>query len=261
MSTRVMSEHVLKLAKAPIVEAVLDIDCDMQPDFNLESVEESARDAYATNYPELQVRRFLEQQFEKVDNADPKLSTRSGLQAFLFFSGDRKQIVQVRSQGFSFNRLAPYSSLDEYLPEMKRTWSIFTSIIRPIRVRMVKLRYINRILLPLVKNKLDLDKYLKLGPRLPEEDKLTLSSFMNRNVAVDVETGHQVTIILASQAIQENQLPVIFDIEVVNNESVDLSNWDLILQQIQSLRNLKNRVFEHSLQSKYLELSNDESSS
>ncbi len=41
----------MKLKNAPIVEAVVDIDCDMPPGFDLVAQEMAARDAYNTEYP------------------------------------------------------------------------------------------------------------------------------------------------------------------------------------------------------------------
>ena len=72
--------------------------------------------------------------------------------------------MQVRAQGFSFNRLAPYSGLDDYLPEIERTWSLYVDLASPVQIRAIRLRYINRILLPLAANTVDLDEYLKIGP-------------------------------------------------------------------------------------------------
>jgi hypothetical protein len=40
-----MSDTIPKLSAAPIVEAVVDIECDMPPTLNLSALEESARSA------------------------------------------------------------------------------------------------------------------------------------------------------------------------------------------------------------------------
>ena len=73
------------------------------------------------------------------------MSVRRGIQALQFLHADEKQLVQVRAQGFSFNRLAPYTSLDDYLPEIERTWHLFVGLASPVQIRVVQLRYINRI--------------------------------------------------------------------------------------------------------------------
>lgn len=254
MAAKRTVERGLKLVNAPIVEAVLDVDCDMRSDFDLSMVEAGARDAYCSLYPKLQIRRFQEHLIQQDTNANPRYSTRDGLEAFMFLDETQKQIVQVRNQGFSFNRLAPYARLDDYLEEMERTWSLFVPIVQPLRVRAVKLRYINRMSLPLVGDKVDLDEYLKLGPRVPEDDKLSLVNFMSRNVAVDAETGHQVTIVLTSQPVDHGMLPVIFDITVADVTPDDSLAWGHIQSKVQSLRDLKNYVFERTLTERCLEL-------
>ena len=57
-----MSEAALRLAKAPIVEAVIDFDCDMPPAFDLRALEEAGREAFRAEYPKFR-NRFLEQHY------------------------------------------------------------------------------------------------------------------------------------------------------------------------------------------------------
>ena len=98
----------LKLQKAPIIEAVLDIDCDLPPGQQLSSLEGPARDAYRGRYPKLRTQFHQEHQIEALPDGPPKMFIgRHGVQAFQFVRDDEKQLVQVRLQGFSFNRLAP----------------------------------------------------------------------------------------------------------------------------------------------------------
>ena len=49
-----MNDSELKLRNAPIVEAVLDIGCDMPPDFDLAALEGPSRDRFRDQYPEVQ---------------------------------------------------------------------------------------------------------------------------------------------------------------------------------------------------------------
>jgi|WetSurMetagenome_2_1015567.scaffolds.fasta_scaffold86673_2 uncharacterized protein (TIGR04255 family) len=243
-----MSESKLKLAKAPIVEAVLDIDCDMPAGFNLAAMEKPAREAFRPQYPKFR-NQFLEEHHieAKANNEPAKHTAKRSVQALQFMHDDAKQLVQLRIQGFSFNRLAPYSSLDDYFPEIRRTWDLVRSIASPIQIRVVRLRYINRILLPLIGGRVELDDYFKTSPKLPGEEKLQLAGFINQNTAVEVNTGYQVTIVLASQPVEPEHLPIIFDICVADAKTADPANWDWILDEIQSLRNLKNQLFEESL--------------
>src|SRR5207244_7181938 len=122
-----------------------------------------------------------------------------------------------------------YSSLDDYMPEIERTWRLFVEVAAPARIRRITLRYINRILLPMEEDtRVDLDEYLPLGPRFPEGHSLTYSSFLNRYSADEVGTGNHVTITLTNQKIENGRLPVIFDIEVQRRLETEPENWEAI---------------------------------
>lgn len=251
---RDMNAPALKLASPPIVEAVVDIDCDMPPGLDLKALESAAREAFRAQYPKFRTQVIQGYQIKQEGGAPPEMSVRSGIQALQFFKEDEKQLVQVRAQGFSFNRLAPYSSLDDYLPEIERTWRLFLQVAAPVRVRLIRLRYINRILLPLKAGRVNLDHYLKLGPKLPDEKKLTFVGFLHQHSAAQVGTKNQVNIVLAAQALENDRLPIIFDIEAVASDAVEAGDWPKIDSGIQSLRNLKNMVFENSLTKRCLKL-------
>lgn len=249
-----MDEQVLKLPNAPIVEAVIDIDCDMPPTLDIKELEKPARDQFRDTYPKFQLKMLREHKFVTKADAPPQTSIRQEIQAIQFLNEDEKQLVQIRSQGFSFNRLKPYSSLDEYVPEIQRTWEMFLKLASPVQIRSIRLRYINRILLPLDRGKVDLQDYLKIGPRLPDETRLSFSGFLNQHSAVEEETGNDVNIVLASQAQENEDLPIIFDITVAKTETMAPPSWTSIISRIQSLRKLKNRIFRDTLTEQCLEL-------
>ena len=249
-----MKNSRLNLKAPPIVEAVLDIDCDMPPSLGMTGLESSARDAYRDRYPKFRTQFMQALRVEAAAHNAPSVTSQQGIQAFQFLQEDEKQLVQVRVPGFSFNRLAPYSRLDDYLPEMERTWRLFVEFAAPIQVRLVRLRYINRILLPMTAGRVELDDYLKLGLRLPDEDKLTFAGFLNQHSAVEAGTGNQVNFVLATQPPEGDNLPVIFDIETLKSVDGEPSDWSLLCSKIQSLRKLKNLVFEKTLANKCLKL-------
>ena len=179
---------------------------------------------------------------------------RLAVQAFQFLQDDEKQLVQVRAQGFSFNRLAPYRNLDDYLPEIERTWRLYVGLVSPVEVRSIRLRYINRILMPMTTGTVDLDEFLKIGPRLPDEDRLLLSGFLNQQAAIEKDTGHQVNLVLTAQPPESEKLPIIIDITAAGTTTAEPADWANILPLIGSLRSLKNRIFLNILTPKCIEL-------
>jgi uncharacterized protein (TIGR04255 family) len=250
-------EEPLKLARAPIVEAVVDIRCDMPPAFDLAALETTARELFCAQYPKMQKQLIEQHSFVKQGHEPATISATQGLQAFQFLSDDGRQLMQVRTEGFSFNRLAPYTSLDDYLPEIERGWHLFVGLAAPIQVREVRLRYINRLPLPTVDGRVEFDDYLKIGPHLPDENRLHFISFFNQHAALDVETGHQVTITLTTQPRQpgeKNVVPLIFDIDAVCRENAEPGDWPWILSKLLSLRSLKNDIFKNTLTAECLNL-------
>jgi len=250
-----MSEPQI-LARPPIVEAVVDIDCDMPPGQDLAELEAPGRDAFCDRYPTFRTRFLREGQIElHRGEAAPKVSAKVGIQALQFLQDDEKQLVQLRMQGFSFNRLAPYSTLDDYLPEIERTWRLFVNLASPIQIRAVRLRYINRIELPLTEGRVELGDYLgKVSPQLPGDTGLTFAGFLDQHAAIEKDTFNSVNIILATQPEQNNALPIIFDITAVGPGAAEPTNWTGILSRIQSLRSLKNRIFRNTLTDRCLKL-------
>ena len=249
-----MSERLLNLKSPPIVEAVLDIDCDMPPALALDKLEASARDALRDHYPKFRKQFIHALQFEAAADRAPNVTTKQGFQALQFLKEDEKQLVQVRTQGFSFNRLAPYTSLDDYLPEIERTWRLFVAFAAPVQIRLIRLRYINRMLLPMAAGQVNLDGYLKFGPQLPDQDKLVLEGFLINHSAVEPDTDNRVNIILTAQPAENDKLPVILDIETYKLGNAEPEDWAGSLSKVQSLRRLKNLVFENSLTDQCLNL-------
>ena len=250
-----MSQQQLSLAHPPIVEAVLDIECDLPPGQRVEQIESAARDAYSDRYPEVRVQLVQEHQVEVAVDAPPVVSARgAAVGAYQFLDGEGKQLVQIRPQGFAFNRLAPYGGLDTLMPEIERTWQLYVTLAVPVQIRLIRLRYINRILLPLENGRLELDEYLGVGPKLPDEERLAFGGFLNQHFAVEKQTGNQVAIVLTTQPVEGDKLPLIFDNTVTAVESHEPGDWPWILQKLQALRDLKNHIFERTLTPKCLNL-------
>ena len=236
-----------KLRNPPIVEAVYEIDCDLPPGLDLSKLETTARDTFRPGYPQFQPQYIEQHKFETKANEPSVHTATRTLQAFRFFNDDMKQLVQLRSQGYSFNRLPPYTILEDYLPEIQRTWELFVEICSPIQIRAIRVRCVNRILLPFVEGHVELAEYFQVSPRLPDNMSLQFTSFLNQHSAVESETGYQVGIVLASQPVEKDNLPVILDISVANSAPVSPEDWASISTQLQSLRALQVRLFRNTL--------------
>jgi uncharacterized protein (TIGR04255 family) len=248
------AEQTFHLPHAPIIEAVVDIDCDLPVGIDLPAMEGRIRQHFSNEYPRFR-RQMIQQHAMKASlDAPPEFSVQSSLRAFQFLKEDERQLVQVRTEGFSFNRLEPYSSFDEYLPEIERAWKRFAEVMAPVQIRRIVLRYINRIFLPTSDGLVDIGNYLRLNFKLPDETGLELSGFFNQYSATEAETGHQVNVSMVAQPVEGDRLPVVFDIEAIHPAPADPESWENIRATILLLRRLKNRIFARTLTEQCLNL-------
>jgi len=239
----------MKLDKAPIVEVVVDIDCDMPPSFLIEHVD-PASIAMHKEYPIIRKNYELTHEIKQKIGEEPVLSaTQPIVQALRFLHADEKQLVQVRNSGFSFNRLAPYTSLDNYLEEIRRTWNLFANAFEPVRIKQIRLRYINRFDLPLTNGNVELSDYLTVAPSLPDENPMLLNGFVNQSLTTDKESGNSARIILASHPSKLDVLTLVLDIGVFGCNTGNIQ-WDFIHEELIALRDLKNRIFFSMLKDK-----------
>lgn len=243
----------MKLPRSPIIEAVLDIDCDMPSKFDLSSLEPQLRDSLRAKYPKFRKQLFEQHRFESKPDSLPAHSATKGVQALQFLTEDERQVVQFRSQGFSFNRLEPYSTLDHYIDEIRSGWEIFLKVAAPSQIRAVRLRNINRILLPLMNGRVEAENYLKNIPGVADQ-KLVLVGFFVQYGAIEKESGFTTNVVIAAQPVENDKAPIILDITAQWAGRAIVENWPWLLEQVMSLRSLKNRVFSNSLTPQCLNL-------
>src|SRR6266545_7738923 len=100
-----MTNALIRLKNPPIVEAVFDVDCDLSPGFDLAAQERPSRERFGDQYPKSRTQFTREYKIEANVDAQLNASSRPAVQAFQFLHNDERQLVQLRMQGFSFNRL------------------------------------------------------------------------------------------------------------------------------------------------------------
>lgn len=127
-------------------------------------------------------------------------------------------------------------------------------IVKPVKIRKIGLRTINRILLPLNQGNLRLEDYLATGPKLPPCHDLTFTGFLNQHMAVEPATGHQVNILMSTQPYEGEKLPLILDVDAFSMNPTKGLQWEVIHTVIRQLRALKNNVFKSILTEKCLTL-------
>lgn len=239
----------LRLDRAPIIEAVVDFHCDLPPALHRGQFHSSAQKAFVEAYPEFRTSVIHEQELAVQPGKQPKSSTRQTVRGYQSIARDKKQLVQSRFDGFSFHRLSPYTTLDDYLLEIQRCWEIYVQFAQVVVVKKIALRYINRLELPLTDGTVSIGAFLSNGPVMPRvnQSDMRLTGFMHQHRMMDAVSKNEANVILAAQPSQPTVLPIILDVDVSRAVRLSPSNWAEFLPLIASLRSLKNDIFRHTL--------------
>lgn len=175
-----------------------------------------------------------------------------GFHGFLLKSGDGLTAVQLRMDGFTFNRLHPYTSWEEIFPRAMNAWKMYCEVAQPEAVRRLALRYINRI--PLPGEAHNLADYLELAPRIPHALPQTMSGFVTQVVIREPETDLAAAIRESLEVdLASREIVVLMDIDAYR--VVDLDPQSAEIEQVLSmLRAFKNQIFFGSLTEKTVSL-------
>lgn len=236
-------------SNAPISEALVDIQVGLPPEITVDDLARFGDERLKGLYPKRRPRSRWEGVLE-VAEQQPRLKGQGAIDGWLFYSQDERQIVQFRLDGFTLNRLRPYSDWGTVKAEAKLRWEIFRESARPTRVKRLALRYINHLRFPAGR---DLDIYLTIGPRVPPGLPQVLSNFFHRLEIPDHRAGALLLLSLATDPQGTGESRIILDIDVSSPTSLDPSD-ESIWTILDTLRDLKNDTFFSSLTDEALQL-------
>jgi len=241
--------------KPPITEAIFDIKIDVLEKHKLDDLL-FLHDKIKAKYPIKDEKFQWQTGFEVKPGLAPKISQHSGeLLGYLFRSSDKKNIVQSRLDGYTFNILN-YNNWNSFQSEAKENWKLYCEIAKPKKITRLALRYINKIYIPMPI--VNLEEYIITLPKVA--NKLEEYKWSNYLMKVEIENLNIKAKAIIAQTLEEiiyvnNQqfLPLIFDIDVFRIDNID-TNSDIVWQIFKELRLFKNEVFFESITEKTKEL-------
>jgi uncharacterized protein (TIGR04255 family) len=164
---------------------------------------------------------------------------------FLFRSGDGLRIFQATLSGFTFNRLAPYDTWEEFSDDARRLWEIYKDVCRPSSVVRVALRFINRLDLP--GPIVDFKEYLRTVPEVSPDLPQGLSGFFTQ---LQIPQEDLKCMLIINEAFTAPTSPevvsVILDFDLFR-EHIWRSDDEDIWRFLEKLRHRKNLAFEASI--------------
>jgi len=172
-------------------------------------------------------------------------------------TNDQTDMLTITTTSFSVARLAPYPGWEIFRKRAENDWHQWKSIVGSHQLSRIGIRYINRIDIPVEPTeKIDLDKYLKCYPELPDDSFKSLKHYAMQLV-LPLENDCQAIINTASvPAPLLNHASFLLDFDIsreINLPQRDDEIWDLI----DKIREHKNYIFEQCITDKTRALFNE----
>jgi len=234
--------------KAPITEAVIDLRVELSPDVSVAELKRVHAEQEVA-YPTIEELNENIGQMQFAPQANAAASTKHV--GFRFKSEDGKQIHQVRLDGFTMNRLAPYQNWNSFRTEARRLWDIYRSVAKPSKIIRVAVRYINRIEIPLPMK--DFRDYLRTVPEVSPDLPQELSSYFMQLVIPQDDVKSLALINETIIELTEKVVSVVLDIDISRTEDLP-SEEDSVWELFEKLHLEKNKVFEACITDKAREL-------
>lgn len=234
--------ELLHYAKAPITEATIELRAILSDDVtmaNLETLQQSLNELY----PEVQKVFIGNLFFHPGDSLQPE--TQQQQIGFRLISADKRKIIHIRMDSFSFTLLPPYDRWEPFCEEARSLWNTYRAAMKVASVTRIAVRYINRLDIPLPS--VELKNYLRTVPELSSDlPQVIMQYFMQ--LVIPKEEIQAVAVI--NQALVPPPNPdttsVLLDIDLYRETDVPTEE-DQIWNLFEELRDGKNQLFKACL--------------
>jgi len=115
-----------------------------------------------------------------------------GGQRIQFIKEDGSQLIQIEKDLLVVNQLKPYPRFEDWKPVIDNMLNLYVQLTEPQSVRRVGIRYINRIIIP--ESKFKMEDYFYLYPEVPQSLEAIHGRFMMRLEIPPKHKGHLLVI-------------------------------------------------------------------
>lgn len=233
-----MANRRAHLRNAPIVEALVDFRVALRPDASAEAfanLQQLLGDTYSNPRPIQSIHaRFGMAEGRWVNT--PPVQAQVGWRYLT-----QGAVAQFRLDGFTFNKLEPYTTWEQVFGEASRLWQIYLQAAHPTEISRLAVRYINRMRVPAPA---DLENYLEAPPQLPQPIPQRVTEFLSRVVVEDGRRRASAIILQALEAsLEPATVSLLLDIDAFRGDLAMQPNDPTLLETFVALRDLKNEVF------------------
>lgn len=236
------------LSNAPIREAIIDIRVKPKSNFHVNEFK-SLHEKLAKTFPIMEERQAFSASINFGKGKPNFQDENNELDAIIFRSEDRNEVLQFKKQGLTLNKLKPYTSWEDIMEISKMAWDYYFERSSPVVITRIATRYINHILIPINS---DLGAYLENTPKVPSEGPYFFDGALSRIKLFDPEYDIHVNLTQTIES-KEEKAAIILDIDAFKKkeyELEDLSFWN----EFAALREMKNKIFFSSLTEKTINL-------
>jgi uncharacterized protein (TIGR04255 family) len=164
-----------------------------------------------------------------------------GPQGYFFKTEDEKVVAQFRLDGFTLNRLKPYTRWEDTYPLAAELWGMYVEVARPELLTRIALRYLNKIDFP--GDEFPMLEYLTAPPPIPADGPQYVHAFFSRITLSGAEGSPAVHV---TQVLEPNQINMqsqyTLDIDAFRDLETMSSDSELDAA-FAELRELKNEIF------------------
>lgn len=237
--------EIRHLAKAPIVEALIDLRVKLPSSFEPGKLLD-LKGCLNEAFPKIEERQQLEHKFGLLHGKPiPPQTELKGLQGLLFRSEDGLDVVQCRIDGFTYSRLTPYLDWETLRDRARKYWKIYCETVAPESVIRIAVRYINRIQPPVPFT--DYSNYFTTSLPVPSGRSRVVHGFLTRVLIEDPERQLSAIVIQNLEpSIDPNPVSIILDIDVFKTQEYGMDDegiWSIL----EVLHNVKNELFFDSI--------------
>lgn len=241
-----MAEHI-DLLRPPVTEALIDLRTPVREGFSTEMLK-PVRDALVARFPNVEEHNAMEARIEMRDGKPVAESRAVGFHGLVFKAGDGLDVAQFRRDGFTVNRLAPYTGWQPLVELAVDLLPLYVRHADPKRFNRVAIRFINRLVLPVAPGQ-PLSDYLTAPPQLPQHVVCRLDSFVTRVSLADAVSDLRAHV---SQSMDnpaaDTGVTILLDIDVFREVAPDVEVSEAMLRDLlKKMRILKNAIFFGSI--------------
>lgn len=232
--------NVRHLPRAPVTEALIDLRVQLPEGFDVgqfDPLPAPLRD----RFPLVERREGMTTHIDL--ERGHATAAKVELHGLHFRSADRLELAQFRRDGFTLNRLHPYTSFDELLPVALDLWDHYATVAGVAEVERASVRFINHIkILPTA----SLEDHIEQPPAPPPGGLPVVARFLEKFVLLDPDSEVAANLTRSLEGRTDDKVSVLIDVDVYKRKRIPAGRAELE-PVLQELRSVKNEIFFGSI--------------